>query len=328
MGKRMIETKIIDTDYFDSMPLSTKYLYLILALNTDDDGFVAMPQRIMRVTAGVSDDDLKLLVLKKYIIRFKSGVVVVTDHNVHNTIRPSRRKDTLFKDEMSLLNLVEKRYELIPGAFVNIESGIVEYKENLSLIEACSVTNQADLEDDRQMSDKCQPSGRQMSAKNRTNGRQMSARCQSTDRQIADKCQHNRTEHNRTEHNITEFNIKQQQKKYEIIGKYCFDLSTMQEIANNNSLEIIVAADEVCSSKSESGKVDNLPGYFKGVIKNLSQKQSEFRYKQCPLCGDTDHKGYIFENEGTVMYCPKCHTGKTGAKNGYVMIDENGEEVC
>lgn len=52
---------------------------------------------------GSSDDDLKLLVVKNFIIPFESGLVVIKHWKIHNYIQKDRYKETLYKDEKSLL---------------------------------------------------------------------------------------------------------------------------------------------------------------------------------------------------------------------------------
>ena len=74
--RRMFAKTIIDSDAFLEMPATAQMLYFHLAMRADDDGFINNPKRIMRMI-GSGDDDLKLLILKKFIIPFESGVVVI-----------------------------------------------------------------------------------------------------------------------------------------------------------------------------------------------------------------------------------------------------------
>ena len=77
--KRMFDKRIIESDKFIDMPMSAKALYFLLGMYADDRGFVS-PRYVMRMH-GSNDDDLKLLVMKQYLIYFESGVVVITDWN-------------------------------------------------------------------------------------------------------------------------------------------------------------------------------------------------------------------------------------------------------
>ena len=111
-GRRMIALAIVDEDKFLDMPTTARLLYLDLALRADDDGFIT-PKRIMRLT-GASDDDLKLLIAKGYLIPFESGVIVITHWQVHNYIRPDTYKGTIYIDEKKMITLnTKKEYEVI-----------------------------------------------------------------------------------------------------------------------------------------------------------------------------------------------------------------------
>lgn len=114
--KRMFSKKIIDTDWFMDMPATTQNLYFHLSMRADDDGFVASPKRIVALI-GASLDDYKLLVTKKFIIPFESGICVIKDWRVNNYLRNDRHTDTIYKEEFKRLTLNENgEYELgIPG---------------------------------------------------------------------------------------------------------------------------------------------------------------------------------------------------------------------
>ena len=72
----MLSKKVLDTDAFLDMPLSAQALYFHLAINADDEGFIGNPKRI-RDYIGAGEDDLALLIEKRFVILFKSGVVVI-----------------------------------------------------------------------------------------------------------------------------------------------------------------------------------------------------------------------------------------------------------
>lgn len=110
-NRRMFSLDIVDTDKFLDMPATTQALYFHLGMRADDDGFVAAPKRIAKVI-GCNDDDLKLLIAKAYLIPFDNGVVVISDWNVNNWIRPDRKHDTRFLQEMRLLELYNDTYIL------------------------------------------------------------------------------------------------------------------------------------------------------------------------------------------------------------------------
>ena len=102
--KRMFTQKIIDSDAFLDMPLSTQALYFHLNMRADDDGFINNPKRIQR-TIGASDDDLKLLIAKRFVICFESGVIVIKHWRMHNTLRKDRYNPTQYQDEYKTLKI-------------------------------------------------------------------------------------------------------------------------------------------------------------------------------------------------------------------------------
>ena len=102
----MFAKTIIDSDAFLDMPQSTQLLYFHLSMRADDDGFINNPKKIQRMI-GCSEDDLKILITKKFIITFESGVIVIKHWKIHNYIRNDRYKETTYKEEKSTLILDE-----------------------------------------------------------------------------------------------------------------------------------------------------------------------------------------------------------------------------
>ena len=118
--RRMFAKTIIDSDAFLDMPLSTQALYFHLSMRADDDGFINNPKKIQRMV-GASDDDLRLLLAKKFVIAFESGVVVIKHWKIHNYIQADRYKPTIYTDEKSrLLEGQNKVYEeMYPSCIQN-----------------------------------------------------------------------------------------------------------------------------------------------------------------------------------------------------------------
>jgi hypothetical protein len=111
----MFAKTIIDSDVFLDMPLSTQALYFHLSMRADDDGFINNPKKIQRMI-GASDDDLRVLVMKRFILPFDSGVVVIKHWKIHNYIRTDRYKETVYQEEKARLELKENGAytELLP----------------------------------------------------------------------------------------------------------------------------------------------------------------------------------------------------------------------
>lgn len=105
--RRMFAKTIVTSDAFLDMPLSARCLYFTLGMFADDDGFVNNPKSIMR-QVGACTDDLNLLLLKRFILTFDSGVIVIKHWRIHNYIRNDRYKETKYIDEKSTLMLDDK----------------------------------------------------------------------------------------------------------------------------------------------------------------------------------------------------------------------------
>lgn len=104
--RRMFAKTIIDSDAFIDMPVTARLLYYDLAMRADDDGFVNSPKKIMRMI-GASQDDLSILIMRKFIIPFDSGIVVIKHWRIHNYIRKDMYHETKYKEEKETLSLDE-----------------------------------------------------------------------------------------------------------------------------------------------------------------------------------------------------------------------------
>lgn len=104
--RRMFTQKIVDSDAFLDMPLSAQALYFHLNMRADDDGFVNNPKKIQRFT-GASEDDLKLLLAKRFILGFENGVIVIKHWRMHNLLRKDRYNPTQYQEQMARLELKE-----------------------------------------------------------------------------------------------------------------------------------------------------------------------------------------------------------------------------
>ena len=119
--KRMFAMTIVDSDAFLDMPLSAQALYFHLNMRADDDGFVGNPKKVMR-TIGAADDDLKLLIAKRFLITFESGVIVIKHWRIHNTLSAGRYHETSYVSEKDMLKLKRNNaYTLNDGEEIDDE---------------------------------------------------------------------------------------------------------------------------------------------------------------------------------------------------------------
>ena len=102
--RRMFAKTIIDSDAFLEMSTSAQALYFHLGMRADDDGFVNNPKKIQRFV-GAADDDLKILLAKRFVIGFESGVIVIKHWKMHNYIQKDRYKPTVYQEEKALLDI-------------------------------------------------------------------------------------------------------------------------------------------------------------------------------------------------------------------------------
>lgn len=111
--RRMFSRKITESDQFLDMPMSSQSLYFHINMQADDDGFVGNVKTIKRMI-GASDDDLKLLIAKQFLIPFDTGIVVIRDWKIHNYIQKDRYTETFYKHEKAMLETTDnKQYQVM-----------------------------------------------------------------------------------------------------------------------------------------------------------------------------------------------------------------------
>src|SRR3990167_9927340 len=104
--KRMFSKDITCSDAFREMPPSSQALYFHLGMEADDDGFLDNYKGLMR-SMSASDDDLKILLSKRFLILFPSKIVVVKHWLINNSIRKDRYNETKHLDEKRALIVKE-----------------------------------------------------------------------------------------------------------------------------------------------------------------------------------------------------------------------------
>ena len=76
-----------------------------------------------------TEDDLKVLCMKGFVIPFESGVIVITHWKVQNNIRNDRFTPTVFREEKFLLGVKgDKTYYFCPERVELLRDG----SENLN----------------------------------------------------------------------------------------------------------------------------------------------------------------------------------------------------
>ena len=106
--RRMFAKTIVTSDAFLDMPPTARCLYFTLGMFADDDGFVNNPKSIMR-QVGSTIDDMNILIAKKFVLAFESGVIVIKHWRIHNYIQSDRYHATKYQEELDTLTLDENK---------------------------------------------------------------------------------------------------------------------------------------------------------------------------------------------------------------------------
>lgn len=113
----MFAKSIVLSDEFLDMPMTARCLYFTLGMFADDDGFINSPKSIMR-QCGASMDDMNILLAKKYVLQFDSGIIVIKHWRLNNYLRSDRYKETNYLEEKNQLKLKKN------GAYTFDDDGI------------------------------------------------------------------------------------------------------------------------------------------------------------------------------------------------------------
>ena len=113
--RRMFAKSIVLSDAFLDMPMSARCMYFTLGMLADDEGFIRAPKIIMR-QCGASQDDMNILIAKRYVLAFDSGVIVIKHWRLNNYLQKDRCNPTTYVEEKSTLMCDEKKsYTEIKG---------------------------------------------------------------------------------------------------------------------------------------------------------------------------------------------------------------------
>ena len=130
--KRMFSIDIVGSDAFLDLPYSAQCLYFQLGMRADDDGFVGNPKTIQRI-AGTKASDLELLVKKRFILQFPSGVIVIKHWKINNDIKKDRYSPTVYTDEFQMLSTKENKAYTERNA--NVSTLDTEPEQNVSTLD-------------------------------------------------------------------------------------------------------------------------------------------------------------------------------------------------
>lgn len=144
--KRMFSLQIVDSDAFLELPASSQALFFHLGMRADDEGFINNPKKICRMISA-SEDDLKLLITKLFVIPFESGVVVMKHWRINNTIQKDRFKPTAYQDERKQLIVKQNgAYSLVPDCIQSVSNMDTKCIQSVSKVDTQSSIDQIRLD--------------------------------------------------------------------------------------------------------------------------------------------------------------------------------------
>lgn len=129
--RRMFAKTIVTSDAFLDMPMSARCLYFTLGMFADDDGFVNSPKSIMR-QVGATKDDMQILIAKKFVLLFDSGVIVIKHWRINNYLRSDRYKETTYVEEKAELTVEDN------GSYTKNNDGI---PVGIPMVDQCETQN-------------------------------------------------------------------------------------------------------------------------------------------------------------------------------------------
>lgn len=97
----MFSPDVVQSDAFLEMSASTQALYFQLGMRADDDGFVN-PRMVMRLL-GSNDDELKILIHKRFVLPFDNGVLVIKHWRINNQLRKDWHRPTMYIEQRDKL---------------------------------------------------------------------------------------------------------------------------------------------------------------------------------------------------------------------------------
>lgn len=139
--RRMFAKTIVTSDAFLDMPMSARCLYFTLGMFADDDGFVNNPKSIMR-QVGATLDDMNILIGKKFILVFDSGVIVIKHWRINNYLRSDRYKETTYTDEKAELIVEDNGAYVKNGSTPRLEATGIP--SGIPMVDHCDTQNSID----------------------------------------------------------------------------------------------------------------------------------------------------------------------------------------
>ena len=116
MARRCLESKILNSDKFTNLPITSQILYIFLNLEADNYGFIGNTKNIIKQINGASSNDLENLIEEGFILKLSKDVFCITHWFIHN--KEDKRLEPIFQ-EYNLVEIKNKQYVLKPNAIID-----------------------------------------------------------------------------------------------------------------------------------------------------------------------------------------------------------------
>lgn len=163
-NRRMFSLDVVNTDKFMDMPISAQCLYFHMGMRADDDGFVSSPRQVIKAV-NCTNDDLKILISKGYVIPFETGIIVIRHWKKNNYIPIDRYRKTQYTEERSHLELAENVYRLDTECMQSVSNMYPQYRlsKDIVRLDKDNITIQDTISTELQ-DDSLQNSGKEQTA--------------------------------------------------------------------------------------------------------------------------------------------------------------------
>ena len=128
--RRMFAKTIVLSDAFLDMPLGARCLYMTFGMVADDDGFVNNAKSVIR-QIGASEDDLRILLAKRFILLMDDGLIVIKHWRINNYLRNDRYQETKYIEEKARLLIDEKGAYKFADESLGIPSMVYPGKDSI-----------------------------------------------------------------------------------------------------------------------------------------------------------------------------------------------------
>lgn len=104
--RRCFSKKIVRSDDFLDLPVTTQLLYFQLGMEADDRGYINNARSVIKLV-GCTKGDLEMLIAKRFVLVRKETLILIKGWRINNTIQPTRISETLYVDDLKFLYLDE-----------------------------------------------------------------------------------------------------------------------------------------------------------------------------------------------------------------------------